>query len=82
MSASLGNFGALAWVSLAGNPLCPHPEAARTAMPTLAADAFSWGKALGDGASGDVFAATMVRSQNLLLCGLHVYIDHAFEGPY
>ena len=54
---------ALCWVSLAGNPVCaPPPPRTPAAASAIAAGALAMGAPLGAGASGDVFAATWVRT--------------------
>ncbi|KAK9811060.1 hypothetical protein WJX73_010040 [Symbiochloris irregularis] len=55
----LAQLNSLAWVSLAGNPMCPVPTAPTPPMQTLdTLQDLGTGEALGDGASGDVVAAT------------------------
>ena len=57
----LAQCRSLAWVSLAGNPCCPPPPPPREAIEQTTVDALGMGAPLGEGASGDVFAADMVR---------------------
>ena len=52
----------LAWVSLAGNPCCASAPPHRREIMAISVDALGMGAALGGGASGDVFAATMACS--------------------
>ncbi|KAL3158636.1 hypothetical protein ABBQ32_011386 [Trebouxia sp. C0010 RCD-2024] len=52
-----GGLTALAWFSLAGNPACPAAPPIRSDILPLALDQLELATALGDGASGDVFAA-------------------------
>ena len=52
----------IAWVSLAGNPCCASPPPHRREIQEVSVDALGMGASLGEGASGDVFAATMARS--------------------
>jgi hypothetical protein len=74
--ADLGSCGALAWVSLAGNPTCPAAAPPRAHIQTVSAEQLSWGDALGEGASGDVFAAQLVRCPDCprpaLMSAMHV----------
>lgn len=48
---------ALAWFSLAGNPACQSAPPIRPDILPLSIDQLQLNTALGDGASGDVFAA-------------------------
>ena len=48
-------------MSLGGNPACAEAPPPRSQIRTLTMDELSLGRPLGDGASGDVFAATLVR---------------------
>ncbi len=57
----LAQCQALAWVSLAGNPCCARAPPPREAIEQITVDALGMGASLGEGASGDVFAADMVR---------------------
>ena len=56
----LARCQSLAWTSLAGNPCCAKPSLPRHDIQHIAADALGMGASLGEGASGDVFAADMV----------------------
>ena len=59
---------ALCWVSLAGNPACAAPPARTPAAAAAAASSeLAMGTALGAGASGDVFAATLGALRGLTL---------------
>lgn len=49
---------ALAWLSLATNPACKGPANRKPRVPTITMKELKVGRKLGDGASGEVFAAT------------------------
>ena len=53
------NMRALAWFSLAGNPACKPAPSIRLDILPLSMNDIQMDAALGDGASGDVFAAKM-----------------------
>eukprot|EP00850_Spirogloea_muscicola_P000978 SM000003S11223 [mRNA] locus=s3:1592602:1595790:+ [translate_table: standard] len=55
--AEFGGLDKLAWLSLAGNPACPSTPPGREAIQRLEYQELSLDTLLGDGASGDVFAA-------------------------
>ena len=57
----LAQCQSLAWVSLAGNACCASAPPPREAIKQITVDVLGMGAALGGGASGDVFAADMVR---------------------
>jgi hypothetical protein len=52
---SLASAPSLAWISLAGNPLCPPPPQPNHAIPSIPITSLTLSSKLGDGASGDVF---------------------------
>ena len=62
----LASGPALAWLSLATNPACIAPSARRPRVPTITMKDLKVGRKLGDGASGEVFAATW-KSRNVAL---------------
>lgn len=55
--ADFNGLSALAWFSLAGNPACQAAPAVRSDILPLTLNQLELDTALGDGASGDVFAA-------------------------
>eukprot|EP00850_Spirogloea_muscicola_P010450 SM000061S19277 [mRNA] locus=s61:527711:530820:+ [translate_table: standard] len=55
--AEFAGLDKLAWLSLAGNPACPSTPPGREAIQRLEYQELSLDTLLGDGASGDVFAA-------------------------
>ncbi len=57
MPAEFGGLNALAWFSLAGNPACQPAPPIRPDILPLTLGQLDLATALGDGASGDVFAA-------------------------
>ena len=57
----LASCPSLAWTSLGGNPACAEAPPPRSQIRTLPMDQLDLGRPLGDGASGDVFAAVLVR---------------------
>ena len=61
----LAQCQSLAWVSLAGNACCARAPPPREAIEQITVDALGMGVSLGEGASGDVFAADMVRHPGL-----------------
>ena len=56
----LASCPSLAWMSLGGNPACAEAPPPRSQIRTLTMDQLDLGRPLGDGASGDVFAAMLV----------------------
>ncbi|KAK9811574.1 hypothetical protein WJX72_006238 [[Myrmecia] bisecta] len=55
--ASFSCLQSLAWFSLAGNPACPAPLLARAEIAQVKPEEVELGQCLGEGASGEVFAA-------------------------